>query len=253
MSYDPDPGRRRKRGKGKRSRVPPQLRAWVYGRRKKRYDPGRRSIAYGYGTIRGKPYRIGARGGVAWTGGRKPRYDPERRRFGRIRRYGGKFESFINRHAGKLGFLVGLGFGVGSGYSNVANAVGGEQAPARYFDLVKSEFTHLYSTSGKWNPISYLKYKFLGIHPETEQQVGSAWVAPFWASLIGWIISKFHVLPPRINKPLNNFCKGALAASTIGALVLPGTTVSDVVNAGSTTHTSTTFPTTTPQEMNYWR
>jgi hypothetical protein len=116
--------------------------------------------------------------------------------------------------------------------------------------LLQKEFTHLYSVSGKWNPISYLKYKFLGIDPETEQQAPSAWVAPFWASLIGWIISKFKILPPRINRPLEGFAKGALVASTIGALVLPGTTAQEI---NSTTHTSTTFPTTTSQEMNYWR
>jgi hypothetical protein len=85
------------------------------------------------------------------------------------------------------------------------------------------EIMHLvdFDQSHPYNCLNYLKYKFLGIAPSGEYS-GSAWVAPFWASLIGWIVSKFHVLPPRFNKPLEGISKGALVVSTIGALALPG-------------------------------
>jgi hypothetical protein len=229
MSYDPDPRRRRRRGK--RSRVPPQLRAWVYGRRRKRYDPARRSIAYGYGTIRGKPYRIGPRGGVAWAGGRKPRYDPEPRRFARIRRYGSKAESFINKHAGKIGAGLAALMGIG-GALNTYSKYYGDKAISDYFtttvggtistgEVRQPEILNILGDPKRnLDTLSYLKYKF-GFSQGAKGEI-SSWAIPFWGSLIGWIISKFHILPSRINRPLEGISKGALVVSTIGALALPG-------------------------------
>jgi len=46
-----------------------------------RADPKRKTMKRSYGTIKGKPYAVGGRGGVAWTGGRKPRYDPAPRNY----------------------------------------------------------------------------------------------------------------------------------------------------------------------------
>jgi len=92
MSYDPDPRRRRRR-KSRRSRVPPQLRAWVFGRRKRRAydpDPARR---------RRRRYR---------------RYDPDparRRRYGirsRARGFFGKIASKLDPWMAGLGGFLGF-------------------------------------------------------------------------------------------------------------------------------------------------
>ncbi len=63
-------------------KYPGLVKAWQarYGS----YDPKprkRRRMATGYGTVNKKPFRRGARGGVAWTGGTKPRYDPKPRNY----------------------------------------------------------------------------------------------------------------------------------------------------------------------------
>lgn len=235
MSYDPRRKKKKGRKKGK-------------SRKKRSYDPTR-GMAYGYGQVRGKPYRIGRRGGVAWSGGRKPRYDPQPRRFGRIRRYGTKAEGWVNKYGGILGFFGALIAGIAGGYTNVVQGLknsglsdeeANKQAFGRYVALTKSEFTHLYKTEGDWNPLSYLKYKFLGIHPTpmsaeqaaTTPYPTSSWVLPFWASLVAFIGSKLAIhfkfggnTVQRIARPVEKISKGALVASTIGALVLAGTRV----------------------------
>lgn len=84
MSYDPDPKRRRRR-KSKRGRVPPQLRAWVFGRRKRRaYDPDP--------ARRRRRYR---------------RYDPDPRRRYQLR---SRAKGFFGKIASKLDpVMMGLG------------------------------------------------------------------------------------------------------------------------------------------------
>lgn len=232
MSYDPKRKRKQKRKK------------------KRSYDPARnKGMAYGYGAVRGKPYRVGRRSGVAWSAGRKLRYDvAPRRRFAKARHYGGKAEEMINKHSGKLGFFGALLYGVLAGLSSIGKHVPQDQVAPRYFEVLTKEGMHLanFNMQDDWNVVNYLKYKFLGIHPQGLEG-GSAWVFPFWASLIAFILTKFKVLPKRINQPLEGISKGALVASTIGALVLPGTRP-----ANSTTATSTTFATTTASEMRYW-
>jgi len=240
MSYDPDPRRRAKGRRGRRGRVPPQLRAWVFGRRKGRtHDPRRKSMAYGYRAVRGKPYGVGRRGGVYWSRARKPRYDPAR--FERVRRYGrrigGKFEGFINKYGGWLGGGLAALAGVGTGLSKASTAYG-DKALDNYVKIIIGgdtvnkdgtfemhripEIAHLWQNDGAWTPISYLKYKF-GL----EQPGGdlSSWAIPFWASLIGYIASKLPLPIPswaRIRKPLGKIAAPALVVSTIGALALPG-------------------------------
>ena len=237
MSYDPDPRRRRRRRRthdpARRGRVPPQLRAWVFGRRRKRYDPGKADH---------KRYGVGKRRGVYWGGGRKKRrYDPER--FARVRRYGrrigGKFEGFINRYGGWIGGLVALAAGVGIGINKYVAArekagdtdtvnkalhnywvttIGGTRSDGR---VRPPEISHLWQNDppegGGYTPITYLQTKFLN--------TDSCWFFPFWGSLIGLIASKLP-LPfrswNRIRKPLGKISAPALVVSTIGALALPG-------------------------------
>jgi len=225
MSYDPDPRRRR------RGRVPPQLRAWVYGRRRR--TPRRRARVY-----RRVP--------------RARRYDPDpagpRRRFGRIRRLGTGIEGFLHRHAGKIGGLLALAGGIHQGYENMKRF-----APAnpwgRYLNILKDEWKMLVSFKGDWNPLNYLIYKFTGYNPYGDWEL-SAWVAPFWLSTAAYLATKYKLLPisPRINAPLNRLAHGAMLTSVFGALFLPGTRPTD-----SSTATSTTARTTTQTELNYYR
>lgn len=254
--YDPDPRRRtRRRGGG----LPKSLikkfgiskKAWQVFRLQKgrTADPRRRSMARGYGKIAGKPFRIGARRGVAWSGGTKLRYDPDiRRRFGGYYRRArgwrgfGKIEGLINKHASKLGFLFGLGVPTWQAYkkysANIANVtpqkfIGIEAwKPEDYAAIgyepssIKSEILTLFGQpnrgrgAGEFPIDKYLEYKFLNDE--------SVWKMPFWASLATWIgtaIANRLPIPSwakRITKPLNGFSKGSLVGSAIGALTICG-------------------------------
>ena len=243
MSYDPDPGRRRKGGLPKAliRKYGISKKAWRVFRGGRTHDPRRKTIRYGYGAVRGKPYGVGRRGGVYWSRGRKPRYDPQR--FARVRRYGrrigGKFEGFINRYGGWIGGLVALAAGVGIGINKYVAArekagdtdtvnkalhnywvtlIGGTRSDGR---VRPPEISHLWQNDppegGGYTPITYLQTKFLN--------TDSCWFFPFWGSLIGLIASKLP-LPfrswNRIRKPLGKISAPALVVSTIGALALPG-------------------------------
>jgi hypothetical protein len=192
-------------------------------------------MRYGYGAVRGKPYGVGRRGGIYWSRGRKPRYDPgvrsRIRGYGRrARAYGSKIEAVINRHAGKIGAGLGALAGIGGAISTY-NIAYGKDALSNYFYTIiggkmadgterPPEIMHLFKDFPGWTPLEYVKYKF-GLKTGGYGEI-SAWAVPFWASLIAWIVSKFKVIPPRYNKPLEGISKGALVVSTIGALALPG-------------------------------
>jgi hypothetical protein len=80
----------------------------------------------------------------------------------------------------------------------------------------------------------YLKYKFLGLDA-TGKYKGSAWVIPFWASLVATLAAPIARLfthkGQRFLKPISKIGQGALIISTVGALALPGSPKkSDVVN-----------------------
>ena len=250
MSYDPDPGRRRR---SRRGRVPPQLRAWVFGRRRT-HDPRRKSIRYGYGAVKGKPYGVGRRGGVYWSRGKKPRYDPGirsrlrgygKRIGGYGRRIGGKFEGFINKYGtyigGGLAALSGIwgaintyngAYGKKAMDNYVATIIGGKiyaEDGVTVVDERKPEIMNILGDAKRGiTPQGYLGYKFLGMNLDGSGvpfQNDSAWIAPFWLSLIGFILSKIP-LPirswARIRRPLGKIAAPALVVSTIGALALPG-------------------------------
>lgn len=228
-----DPGPRRHNSRGHRKGVePPGLRRWRLAHRST-HDPIRR-VKHSYS---------GPRGGSYWQGPKTRRYDPAPRagRFARARRYGGKAESMFNKWAAPLGFLGVLGYGTYDSYNKIAAAfkannwsatnpdpVGNKTPWERYIFLLKTEYTHLYKPSAGWTPENYLKYKFLGTDP-SGAQTGSSWSTPFILSLIGFVATTAAKLTGKLGKysriitPLNKLSKGALVASVIGALVLPGT------------------------------
>lgn len=243
-SYDPDP-RRHKRSRSRRGRVPPQLRAWVYRRRKRTHDPGR-----------ARSLRRGPRKGHYFQGPTRRRYDPAPRRFERLRSYGrrargygSKVESGINRYGSILGFGGALGIGMYTGYQKYVDAfvkngwnadnplvIDGIKftcAWDRYLYVLQHEYQRLYNPTGDkiWTPSAYLKFKFLGQVPEGAGPESSAWVIPFWVSLIGTLAAPiariFTSKGQRILRPIHKVSVGALAASTIGALALPGCGVSE--------------------------
>ena len=248
MSYDPDPRRRRRRthDPARRGRVPPQLRAGVFGRRRKRYDPGKADH---------KRYGVGKRGGVYWGGGRrKKRYDPER--FARVRRYGrrigGKFENFINRFGTLLGGLGAFGIGFKGAYDALQNVtypdqVGNKNWMERYLWLIQHGGVTLgFAPTDGYGGVNYWQYKFIGIDRPDGTREYSSWVLPFWGSLITWILCKLP-LPfkqwARIRRPLGKIATGALAASTIGAIFLPGSPASaNLSNTPSTSNASFARP-----------
>jgi len=238
-SYDPDP-RRHKRSRGHRRGIEPAgLKRWRLAHRRRTHDPGRAKY---------KPLHYGHRGGTYFQGPRARRYDPAPRRFERLRSYGrrargygGKIEGGVNRYGGILGFFGALIYGSYTGYASyekafkdngwnkdnplVIDGVSFTCAWDRYLYVLQRESSQLWSPHEGWDTVKYLRYKFTGVD-NTDKQVGSAWVVPFWVSLIatlaGPIAKIFTNKGQRILRPIHKVGVGALAASTIGALALPG-------------------------------
>jgi hypothetical protein len=244
--YDPDP-RRHKRSHGRRGGLPKSLirkygiskKAWQVFRGGRTHDPGRAKY---------KPLHYGHRGGTYFQGPTRRRYDPAPRRFERLRSYGrrargygGKIEGGVNRYGGILGFFGALIYGSYTGYAAfekafkengwnkdnplVIDGVSFTCAWDRYLYVLQREGSQLWSPHEGWDTVKYLRYKFTGVD-NTDKQVGSAWVVPFWVSLIatlaGPIAKLFTNKGQRILRPIHKVGVGALAASTIGALALPG-------------------------------
>jgi hypothetical protein len=162
----------------------------------------------------------------------------------RARGYGGKVESGINKYGSLLGFGGALGVGVYTGYQKYVDAftkngwnkenplvidgVSFTCAWDRYLYVLQHEYQRLYNPTGDkiWTPTAYLQFKFFGTVPEGAGPESSAWVIPFWLSLIGTLAAPIAKLftnkGQRILRPIHKISVGALAASTIGALALPG-------------------------------
>lgn len=238
MSYDPDPRRRRHRS-GRRGRVPPQLRAWVFRRRRGRggrYDPGY--------VRRRKPWHRGPRGGKYWRGPTRRRYDPGRiRRYGR--RAGGKLAGFFNKNGTWVGALLAGIAGFWQGYAKVggnlsdywAITAGGTTSRG---EVRKPEISSLWGS----DPIGFLKGK-LGLDPNLPW---GSWATGFWLSLVGLILSKLPIPMPgwtRVKSPLGKLATGGLVVSTIGVLALPG--------SPDQTTSLTTFPSTSTRELAFYR
>lgn len=239
--YDPDPRRSHKRSHGRRGRVPPQLRSWVFGRRRRTHDPSRAR-----GALL-KPVYTGPRAGRYFQGPTRRRYDPDiRGRLGGYRRrsygYGGagyargrlgQIEKFFSDKGHYIGFLLGLlptwqSYNKYAAYDptmTLGRFIGTEPHPddKYYMSSVKTEMLTLVgqdpraakNPSGKtdWPVDKYLQYKFLN----TE----SSWCIPFWLSLIGFVLSKLKVIPQRLNRIVGPIATGSLVSTTIGALMLP--------------------------------
>jgi hypothetical protein len=261
-TFDPDPRRRGHKGRRKGglpksiiSKYGISKRAWQVFRGGRTHDPS--------ATRRRKPWHRGPRGGKYWKGPTKRRYDTPR--FARVRHYGrhigGKLEGWFNRFGTPIGAGLAALAGIGAAI-NTYNGAYGKDALSNYFYTIiggkmadgstrPPEIMHLIQNYDGWTPLNYLQYKFLGIAPDGRNVVStSAWVIPFWVSLIGLIVSKLPIPISgfsRIKKPLGKLATGALVISTIGALALPG------CPDGNSTTSTTTFPTTTRTELSYYR
>jgi len=253
--YDPDPRRRRSRGPRK-GVEPAGLKRWRLAH--KTHDPGRASSLW-----------KGLRGGHYFAGPKKRRYDPapKRRRFSGARRAGGKLEGFFNKYGHLLGFGIGAGAGVYQGYQQYA--VYGKNQSRNYLatiiggdiydkDDVKlstrmPEIARLWTTepNNGWNPIKYVKYKFLGLNDQ-DKFIGSSWVYPFWggviAALAGPVAKLFTNKGQRFLKPLHKIGIGLTAMSTVGALALPGSGEKAITNAGR--QSSLPYPPLNPNNQN---
>jgi len=187
------------------------------------YDPKprkrRRRMATGYGTVNKKPFRRGARGGVAWSGGRKPRYDPKRRNYRHKAKKGlNKVISGAEKYASWIGVLVGLLLP-----AEICRKRHGYDLKGHYIDGTIHEIKALFG-GGVWsNSVQYLTFKFTSPN--------SAWTTPFWGSIGVWIGTKIlHSVNPfggkagRLIKIINKVSLGTLAAAIIGGLFLLGGT-----------------------------
>ena len=175
------------------------------------------------------------------------RYDPAARRSyrARFRSYGGKAERMLGGGWGWLaGGLLALLAGVYSGYQDTVAMVGSTGAWTAWLKQitggsyqgtnVRASIANLWSKGGYYkSPLSYLCYRFTGYNPDNKQWAPSAWVIPFWASLVGLITSMLPLgaKAKRIQRPLKAISSGALIVSTIGALALPATDIRQVLTS----------------------
>jgi hypothetical protein len=224
MTYDPS---------RKRSRVPPQLRAWVYRRRKHTHDPKRVSMATGYGSVGRKPYRRGSRGGVAWSGGKTLRYDPVNssswgRAKAKAKGWMGKLESNLTLVGLALGFLI---------PSEVCRAKHGASLYGHYVNGTIGETKRLFGADPSISTANYIKYKF-GLSYFGQ----SVWGIAFWGSLIAQILTRLNVislLSTRVNTAVKKFSMGTLIASFFGALFIQGGAPKASSSPAANTNTST--------------
>ena len=229
--------------------------------RRKTADPKkrrkRRSMATGYGRINSKPYKRGPRGGTYWSGGRKPRYDPQRR--SRRSKARGKLDGMFNQIQKRIdpicdliGFLTGLIAPLKSAYDTYMESgfwqyPSAEKSIGNFFKLgVPMEVSQLLNQpvpGGRdkgLGTIKYLEYKFLNDE--------CRWKAPFWASLGVYLACKFGIpqmlvglvskKATRIFRPIQKIAGGALVATTLGALVLPGTKPANAPSSGNPGHSN---------------
>lgn len=244
MSYDPRP---RRKGRRPRKGVEPAgLKRWRLAHRTHDPRPRRRHLGrhLGHRRMKADPRPRRHR-----RYGFRRHYDPaaRRRRFGGFRGAGGKIERGLS---GKWGWLLGglaaLGYGVYQGWTDTSGMMGGQNVGAAYTAQitggtvngvpVRASIANLWSKGGYYkSPLSYLCYRFTGYNPDNKQWAESAWVAPFWASVAGLVAS---ILPlgakaRRYQKPIKAIASGGLIASTIGALALPATDITEAVNSRS--------------------
>lgn len=190
----------------------------------------RRRMTTGYGKINKKPFKRGSRGGTYWSGGRKPRYDPRDYR-GRVKKRAKdkftqmwqKLEKKINPIATLLGFFGTL---LCVGKASFDEWCGKGYDAKEYFTKgIPNEVKQLFGMEGTWkDPLKYLEWKFF--NPE------SHWSPPFIVSLATYVLCKLGIVDmglsiltsksKKIVAPIQKVSGGILLASTIGALVLPG-------------------------------
>lgn len=220
-------------------------------KRSTRHKSNPKRMTTGYGKVNKKPFARGPRGGVAWTGGKTPRYDPrdfkgwrtktKHRAKDKFTQIWQKFEKKINPIATLLGFFGTL-LGVGK-QSFDAWCGRGYDAKEYFTKGIPMEVKNLLGMEGTWrDPLKYLEYKFL--NPE------SHWSPPFIVSLITYVICKIGIADmalsilttksKKIINPIQKLSGGVLLASTIGALVLPGSDGYDPTSAPSKGTTTTT-------------
>jgi len=233
----PDPKPRRRHGH-RRGVEPAGLRRWRLAHSRKADPRPRRRRRRSYDPAESKPVYTGSRGGRYWQGPTRRRYDPpQRRRFGSARKYGSKVEGGLAKYGAWLGAGLAALVGIGGAYSRYSTAYGADAANKYWTTIVGGdsakgeipEIAHLWQTDARYNinQFQYLAYKFLGQNVQGAFGEPSAWVMPFWGSLIAFVTGLFLKRSGkgslvRIGKILQPMGTGGLVVSTIGALALPG-------------------------------
>lgn len=166
---------------------------------------------------------------------------------GKLSGFLGKIENWVTKNGDLIGFLTAFALPVKASYDK-AKALWGDQYSIMHFlglakpleghggysASIASEIKALFGIQQfpgipkeqQMNPVEYLTWKF------TNPQ--SSWRMPFWASLGAYLACKWGLLDMalsfittkhrRITTPVQKVAGGALIASTIGALIIPGST-----------------------------
>lgn len=198
--------------------------------RRRKADPKRKRMSRGHGTVGGKPFRRGSRGGAYWSGGRKRRYDPRRGNYRRRISRGAKdiytkVTNNLNKISGLLGFGMFYALPLKSSFDN-AKAInptywGNKNILNFIWEGLLREGSQLLGLKGTWeDPMKYLQWKFTS--PE------SAWCRPWQASIgtyigsnvIRWIAKDF--LPKKVitfmKKVVEPIAGAGIIATTFGGL-----------------------------------
>lgn len=116
-------------------------------------------------------------------------------------------------------------FGKDAGRNYLTTITGGKFADGTVRTPEISKLAGMTDDVYKGSPMDYLKYKFLGMDANNNY-VGSAWVIPFWAGLVGYLAGPIAKMVThkgqRILRPISKIGKGAMIMSAAGALALPG-------------------------------
>jgi len=202
--------------------------------RRRKADPKRKGMSRGYGTVGGKPFRRGSRGGAYWSGGRKRRYDPRRGNYRRRISRGAKdlyskLTNNLSKVSGLIGGLMFYALPLNSAFQNAKTVNpdywGNKNILNYIWEGLIREGSQLLGLKGTWeDPLGYVQWKFT--NPD------SSWSRPFQVSigtyigcrLLRWFGSEF--LPSKavtfIKKVVEPIAGAGIIATIFGGLLQYG-------------------------------
>jgi hypothetical protein len=187
-------------------------------------------MAYGYGKVKSKPYKLGSRGGVAWSGASKLRYDAPYKggRRQKAKDWLSKATDKVASFASLIGFIGTLG---------LCSKVIYDEEKAKWganYSILNDFLIGGFSRKMKAymaDPMGQVSWELTKGH----------WAFPFWLSLGTYAASKLGLLgiiiPNKANTVIRKLAAGGLVASTIGIGFMQGSGPADTIGTKPSTST----------------